>query len=146
MGKDYNGKVEVDAMKANVGCHVEIELLGAEGNEKMAFDIVPDQAADFAAGLLGVSTPLAQALLGHAAGSQVPYAMHDIRAVRILAVSPAQEVGAEAAEKRRAEAERAARQAQRDSAISFASSFSGKWGDYDPAGMEGWEEEKESND
>jgi hypothetical protein len=25
-------------------------------------------------------------------------------------------------------------------AINFASSFSGKWGDYDPAGVEKWEE------
>ena len=130
-------------MKVNVGYHVEIEMVARAGEgEKMAFDIVPDAMADFAAGLLGVSTPLAKALMGHAAGSEVPYEMEDIRAVRILSVRPAQEASAEAAEKRRAGAERAARQARRDSAISFASSFSGKWGDYDPAGMEGWEEEK----
>ena len=65
-----------------------------------------------------------------------------VHAVEIEYAGPAQEASPEAAEKRRAEAERAARQARRDSAISFASSFSGKWGDYDPEGMEGWEEEK----
>jgi hypothetical protein len=31
--------------------------------------------------------------------------------------------------------------AQRTNAEIFASSFSGKWGDYDPQGMAGWSEQ-----
>lgn len=39
---------------------------------------------------------------------------------------------------------KAVAEVERRDAILFASSFSGKWGDYDPSGMEHWEGEDES--
>lgn len=133
-------------MKVNVGCQVEVELLSRSAEaEQLAFRMVSDQQADFAHGLLGESTPLAKAILDQPEGSVVPYSMADIYAVRILSVTPGQaDAESDAAERRRAEAEDAARQAGRTSAIVFASSFSGKWGDYDPSGIEKWEEEEDS--
>jgi hypothetical protein len=35
----------------------------------------------------------------------------------------------------------AVEQADRTNAMNFASSFSGKWGDYDPQGIEKWDDE-----
>ena len=73
--------------KVEVGCHVEVELIDDRGQgEFLAFDIVPEQAADFDAGRLGENTPLAQAILGHSAGSHIPYALADVQSVRILSV------------------------------------------------------------
>lgn len=130
-------------MKVDVGYQVEVELLSRSAEaERLVCTLVPDQQADFAHGLLGESTPLAQAILGQPEGSVVPYSMADIYAVRILSARPGRgDAESDAAERRRAEAEDAARQAGRTSAIVFASSFSGKWGDYDPSGIEKWEEE-----
>ena len=103
--------------------------------------IVPDAGADFSRGLLGESTPLAQAILGQAAGSLLPYTAGDARSVHILAVeAPDAPPPTEAVARRRAETLRqAVEQAQRTDAMIFASSFSGKWGDYDPKGIEQWE-------
>lgn len=131
-------------MKIDVGYQVEVELLSHSAEaERLSFEIVPEAQADFAHGLLGENTPLAKAVLGQPEGSLLPYSMDDIYAVRILSAKPGQGgTEKDAAERRRAEAEEAARQAGRTSAIVFASSFSGKWGDYDPSGIEKWEDEK----
>ena len=44
------------------GMHVEVELIGENGlSEPLAFDLVPDEQADFANGFLGAGTPLATA-------------------------------------------------------------------------------------
>jgi hypothetical protein len=52
-----------------LGTHVEVELVDESGaSEYLAFDLVPDERADFANGFLGVGTPLAQAILGKVAG------------------------------------------------------------------------------
>jgi hypothetical protein len=52
-------------IKAGSGKHVEIELLSRTGNnEKMAFDIVPEQSADYARGYLRRCTA-GKALAGH---------------------------------------------------------------------------------
>jgi hypothetical protein len=123
-----------DKSRVDVGMHVEVDLLERSGaSQHLVFDIVQDRAADFASGLLGESTPLARTLRGHKAGDVIPYPQEDIYAVRILEVSTsAEETGEEAAERRKEAALKAVRDAERDSAITFASSFSGKWGDYDP--------------
>lgn len=134
-------------MKVSVGSRVEIELLDQNGETaRLVFDIVPDQVADFASGLLGANTPLARAILGQEEGALIPYSMADVRAVHILSIAPGllQTAGATAATRRRAEAERAVRDVDRTSAIVFASSFSGKWGDYDPSGIEKWEEQADN--
>lgn len=121
-------------LKASTGMQLEIELLSRSGeNEKLSLRIVPDQEADFARGLLSEMTPLAKLLLGHSAGETLPYQREELYAVRILSIrrdlTPAP---ADPANQRRAEYEQAVREAERANAVNFASSFSGKWGDYDP--------------
>lgn len=129
----------IDAV--TMGDYVLIELIDQQGrSETLAVDLVPDEAADIDQGLLGAGTPLAQAILGQPAGSDVPYPMGDVRRLRILAVSasPRQELE-DARAKREAALQKAAEAIARTNAEMFAASFSGKWGDYDPAGMAGWE-------
>lgn len=128
--------------KIKVGCHVQIELIDDQGQgEILAFDIVPAKAADFVAGRLGENTPLAQAILGHSAGSQIPYTLADVQSVRILSIEPARSQELEnTAAQREASLQKALNAIARTDAAIFASSFSGKWGDYDPGGIEEWEE------
>jgi hypothetical protein len=117
-----------------LGCHVEIDLVDRAGaGERLAFDIVPDSAADFASGFLGESTPLAKVLLGEREGSVIPYLKDDIFAVRIVAVTPSgSKPPGDAKKKREARLKKAIHEVEHTNAIVFASSFSGKWGDYDP--------------
>jgi hypothetical protein len=119
-------------LQAALGSFVEVELLDAEGNrEPLAFDIVREKAADFDRGLLGVNTPLAIAIRGKPVGATVAYRMGDIRQVRILSVRPSQNTTAEdITERRRDVLEEARRKAERTNSEMFASSYSGKWGDY----------------
>lgn len=128
--------------KVAVGARVQVELLDERGqSEILSFDIVPERAADFERGHLGENTPLAQAILGQPAGSELPYAMGDIKSVRILSVEPAQiEKLEDAVAQREASAKKALAAIERTDAAVFASSFSGKWGDYDPGGIEEWED------
>ena len=129
-------------LRVQIGAHVELELIDEQGGcEPLAVDIVKAQAADLAQGFLGANTPLAKAIRGQAAGSEVEYTMGDIRRVRIVSVTPSQAVApADANERREAVIQKALSAAQRTNAEIFASSFSGKWGDYDPQGMDGWSE------
>ncbi len=117
-----------------VGCQVEVVLRDRAGEaEHLTAIIVTDEAADYAHGYLGEGTPLAQALLGEKAGTTIPYLKGDIYSIEIIAVTkPAVQVDGEAARKRQASMQEAIRQVENTNAIVFASSFSGKWGDYDP--------------
>jgi hypothetical protein len=68
-----------------------VKLISADGEaELLAFDIVQQQAADFEAGFLSISTPLARAIVGRPAGSEVSYLMGDVVKVRILSVARSQ--------------------------------------------------------
>ncbi len=120
------------AEQVRVGAHVEVALIDELGNrDEMAFDIVREQFADFAKGLLGVQTPLAKAILGKVAGRTVPYQMGDICQVQILHVMAADGTDLEDAEERRqAELALALEAVERTNAEMFAASYSGKWGDY----------------
>jgi hypothetical protein len=125
------------------GTQVEVELIDQQGDaEQLSFALVADDAADFDNGLLGVGTPLAQALLGQRVGAQVDYRRGGLRQVRIIGLTWRREETAaspaSAAERRQAVLERALQDSDRTNALNFASSFSGKWGDYDPAGVEAW--------
>ena len=124
----------------NLGTHVELEFICESGLERLALDIVEDKSADYTHGFLGTGTPLAKAILGQPAGKTIPYRQWDIRAIKILAVSFSQnQTAAEIAEKRQAAMTKALREVDRANAINFASSFSGKWGDYDPDNLkEDW--------
>jgi hypothetical protein len=131
-------------MKVAVGTHVSLELITADGEtERLEFDLVVNRSADFARGFLGESTPLAQAILGQSAGRTVLYQNADIRAVRILAVSPPQATPEDAEARRQQTLRKAIRQSDATNAILFASSFSGKWGDYDPTGLEEKDDDEE---
>ncbi len=129
-------------MAVQTGVHVELELIDDQGGcELLSVDIVKAQAADLAQGFLGANTPLARAMRGQTAGNEVTYSMGDIRRVRILRVTPSQTVApADAQERREAVLQKALSDAERTNAEIFASSFSGKWGDYDPQGIAAWKE------
>lgn len=131
-----------DQRRVQIGMHVELELIDEQGaREPLAVDIVQAQAADLAQGFLGANTPLARAIRGQTAGSTLPYTMGDIRRVAILQVTPVQSTApSDAQERRAAVLHKALSDAERTNAEIFASSFSGKWGDYDPQGMAGWSE------
>ena len=124
---------------------MELELSDNSGVvDRLSVDIVPDRSADFEAGFLGESTPLARTILDQPAGRTVQYRVGDLQTVRILSVSPSQAQADENAAARRQEAiQRAVAESDRTNAILFASSFSGKWGDYDPQGIEQWNKDEE---
>ena len=117
--------------------HIVLELITDDGEtEQHEFDLVADRSADYARGFLGESTPLAQAILGQPAGRTLLYQNADIRAVRILEVTPSQVIPEDAETRRQETIRKAVHQSESTNAILFASSFSGKWGDYDPTGLE----------
>jgi Transcription elongation factor, GreA/GreB, C-term len=132
--------------KVQVGSHVRVDLVYETETEQLEFDIVADQHADFTHGLLGESTPLAQVLIGKTAGQVVSYKIGDAQMVRILDVSPGKQADLENISARRQETMRKAlEETERTNAMIFASSYSGKWGDYDPSGIEAWEKKDAQN-
>ena len=122
----------------HIGTHVEVELLEESGGvEHMAFDIVPESAADFSKGFLGAGTPLAQAILGEQPGHVVPYGLADIAAVRILSVVTSQRApDDDAAADREAAVREAVSKSNLEDAVRLALTVDVKWGDYDPEGIE----------
>ena len=137
-------------MIVKVGTFVELVLIDRNGNsETMAVHLVDDKAADFAAGYLGTGTPLGRTILGQPVGKTLAYPIGDLNAVRIQSVSISAAKPEENSSERREEVIRkAVEESDRTNAILFASSFSGKWGDYDPEGIEKWEsgKDKKSDD
>ncbi len=117
-----------------VGTRVEIELISETGEaERLACDIVPDAAADFAAGFLGAGTPLAKAIMGRPVGATVPYAQADIVEVHIVSVTHSRRSAEEdAAAARHAATEEAVLRAKTDELVQLALTVNVKWGDYDP--------------
>ena len=123
---------------AALGMRVEVELVSREGEtERLAFTLVPDEQADLAAGFLGAGTPLGKAILGQAAGRELPYPVADMQSVRILSVQaggPAQTE--DVAARREAVTREAVNRAEFTSAMIFASAVDTKWGDYDVDGLD----------
>ncbi len=117
-----------------LGTHVEVELIDAMGvSELLAFDLVPDEQADFAQGFLGRGTPLAQAILGKVSGESVAYRLGDVVSVRIVSVMEAVRSQEEdVAAKRQAVLQQAVAESERISDMVFALAVGSKWGDYDP--------------
>ena len=126
--------MELEAGIVTVGCQVEVDLQDRSGKkERLNVVIVPDEAADFANGYLSENTPLAKILLGERAGIIIPYLKDDILSIEILAINkPTGKPSKDAAEKRRVMMKKAIQEVEDTNAMVFASSFSGKWGDYDP--------------
>jgi hypothetical protein len=112
---------------------VTVELVDGHGEaERVEYTLVLANQADYKAGLLGENTPLGRALLGRCAGDTVPYAVGDLRQLRILAVeAPAGEIASDAAEKRRAAVQKAANESEIVNQMIFATARGSKWGDYD---------------
>lgn len=128
---------------------VEIELVARDKTrEKLTFVLVPDDAADFDKGRLGLGTPLAKTILGHAANETLDYKRGDIVRLKILKVEPNAEVPAPDAGAEREESLRRARdKAQHANMVSFALTFDSKWGDYDPENIqENWDVPTDSPD
>jgi len=119
-----------------IGTHVEVDLIDEAGaSERLEFDLVPDNQADFVHGFLGVGTPLAQAILGQTAGCMVPYRMGDVVKVGILMVTPeARAPSEDVAAKRQAVIQQVVAESDRISDMVFALAVGSKWGDYDPGG------------
>jgi hypothetical protein len=113
---------------------VEIELVSKnKSKESLSFVLVPDDAADFDKGRLGLGTPLAKAILGHGVGETLEYKRGDIVQVRIVSVEEsAESVAPDAGEEREETLRRARERAELESMVSFALTFDSKWGDYDP--------------
>jgi transcription elongation GreA/GreB family factor len=130
--------------RVKIGTRVEIELLSESGDiERLAFDVVSDAQADFAAGFLGAGTPLAQAILGQPAGATVPYAVADEVEVRVLSVASSERAPApEVAAAREAAAQEAVSKANMEEMVRLALTVDVKWGDYDPEALEsGWDKQ-----
>lgn len=117
-----------------LGVRVALELVDSAGqSEPLTVDLVDEAGADIDAGRLGINTPLAQALVGRAAGSEAPYTMGDIRRVyiRSIAWAPADAVSEDVAAARRAAVEEARRRAVKTLSENVATSMNNKWGSYD---------------
>jgi hypothetical protein len=127
-----------------VGTHVVVELIDEQGGrERLELDVVADTAADFDGGLLGIGTPLGKAIAGRRAGSTAPYRLGDLREVLIVDVRPAAAPPpADTAERRQAALDKAAEEIAKTNAQIFASTFEGKWGGYNPEGMDHWDEKR----
>jgi hypothetical protein len=115
--------------------HVQVMLISEQGApETLEFDVVPDSEADFVHGFLGISTPLAHAIVGHAKDEVVPYRAEDVTAVRIVKVTPsAATPPANVQAERQAVIEKAVAQSEVLNDAAFALAAGSKWGDYDPA-------------
>lgn len=132
-----------ESLRVRMGRRVQVVLIHADASEEtLTLDIVPDAAADFARGLLGVGTPLAKALVGRRGGESVDYHVGDLRQVRVLVVtrSPA-DLDLSSATRRQEIIDKAVSESDRTNALNFASSFSSKWGGYEPDGIERWEQD-----
>jgi len=125
---------EESVLTVALGTHVEAELIDEGGvSERLTFDLVPDEQADFANGFLGAGTPLAQAIWGRGAGEIVAYRLGDVASVRLVSVSVAARVQEEdVAAKRQSVIQQAVLESERISDMVFALAVGSKWGDYDP--------------
>jgi hypothetical protein len=112
---------------------VVVELVDSSGEaEQREFTLVPTRQADFKSGLLDENAPLGLALQNRQAGEVIPYQVGDLKEVRILAVETGdQAVPSDAAEKRRADVQKAEAQSEITNQMIFATASGSKWGDYD---------------
>lgn len=126
----------MDPLTVCLGCQVDLELHLDEEPELLTLTVVPDAQADYYAGFLGESTPLAKAILGQAVGAAVPYqdGRVIIRSIRIADLPPEQ--AKENAAKRQEQLEQTHKEIAKTNAILFSLTVESKWGDYDPDGIE----------
>jgi hypothetical protein len=105
--------------------------------ERLVLDVVPDTAADFAAGFLGAGTPLAQAILGRPEGAAIPYHLADIVEVRVVEITPSRRTPEkDAASARDAATQEAIERSNLEDIVRLALTVDVKWGEYDPEVLE----------
>jgi hypothetical protein len=126
-----------NSLTVALGTHVEVELIDEAGvSEPLAFELVPDEQADFANGFLGAGTPLAQAIWGRCAGDVVAVQLGDVVSVQVMKVTAATRMQEEdVAAKRQATIQQVVAESERISDMVFALAVGSKWGDYDPGGV-----------
>jgi len=132
MTKDHH-KVTVQS-----GCCVEIEMIYRSGNrEPLIFDLVSDEQADFENGFIGVSTPLANALIGESCGYVIPYFTPEFLAIQIISIQKSSRTPETNKYLSRKESiEETLEQIEFRDAVLFASSTGTKWGSYDADGLD----------
>jgi hypothetical protein len=121
---------------AGIGMRVEIELIYGSGEtEQLSFDLVAEPQADYYAGFLGESTPLARAILGRRAGTTIPYQAGDARAIKILSISfSTRQPEADRAARREQVIKQAVEESEFKNRLAVATSMGNKWGDLDADG------------
>ena|GEM_PF-1053188 len=130
----YDKGMDAQNTPIELNSRVLVELVDSSGEaERREFTLVATRQADFKSGLLDENTPLGRALLGHRAGEVIPYPVGDLKEVRILAVESGEEssLPSEAADKRRADVQKAQTQSEITNQMIFATASGSKWGDYD---------------
>ena len=120
-------------LQVQPGCLVEVELASRSGaSERLTFTLVDDNQADFDAGFLGLSTPLAKTILGKLAGQTLPYRAGDLQSVKILSVQAhGREQTEDVAARRQAVIDKAVKHSDSVNAMIFAGAVNSKWGEYD---------------
>jgi hypothetical protein len=120
------------------GCHVELVLISRSGeSERLELDLVTDELADYQAGFLGVSTALAQSILGEKAGVTIPYFTDELMAIEILSIRESTRTpDVNTATRRDTALKNAKDQIEFTNAVLFAASVNTKWGAYDADGLD----------
>lgn len=127
------------------GFLIEVEIRFSDDLDRLEFVIVSEDQADFQAGFLGESTFLAKTILGEPVGVEIPYFAGDARSVRVISIKTTDRSPDKNLASRRNETIRnAVQQSDQTNAIIFASSFSGKWGDYDPQAIDSWNDTEQN--
>jgi len=125
-------------LRAKPGHHIVLELHYRSGaHEVLEFDLVPDELAGTEQGLMGLSTPLAKSILNEKAGILIPYFTEEIKALKILEITPGRKnIALKPDLHRENPLEDIRAQIEFREAQLFASSGNTKWGSYDPDGLD----------
>lgn len=124
-------------LRVQPGYCVSIKLLYRSGeSEHLEFDLVPDEQSDYQAGFIGISTPLAKAILGEKAGITVPYFTDELMAIEIRSIRESTRTAADTAIQRDSVVQNAKDQIEFTNAVLFAASVNTKWGSYDADGLD----------
>jgi hypothetical protein len=118
---------------AKMGCHIDLLLIHRSGKQnRLDFDLVPDDQADFENNFLGISTHLAKTIIGESPGYVIPYFTDELKAIKIISVRTSIRKSETGKNDHRKEILNQTRtQIEFRNAVLFASSTDTKWGSYD---------------
>jgi hypothetical protein len=125
--------MDADNIAITRNTHVTVELVESSGvTEKWEFTLVSTEQADFKSGLLDENTPMGKVLEGHRAGDVVAYSQGDLKEIRILSVGSGEgNIRSDAADKRRADVQKAEAHSEITNQMIFSTASGSKWGEYD---------------